>query len=358
MLLTWYILHREGNKEMSSNEVNDVQSPKIAFNKGVSAAARNGEFQSFLYQFWQSLGMAMVLIVLCIIMALLAPHFLTFRNVINVARQVSINAILAAGMTFVILTGGIDLSVGSALAVAGVISVWLTTKGISPALAVLAGIAVGAACGLLNGVLISKFKLSPFIVTLGALTYLRGFAYVTTGAYPLINDNLGFGFLGQGSIGFLPWPVIIAVIVFVIGYIVLKHTVFGRRIYAIGGNEQAARLSGINVDRTLIWVYTISGICTGIAGIIFSARLLSAQPMGGEGYELDAIAAVILGGTSFTGGVGSIIGTAIGALIIGVLNNGLVLMNVPFFYQLIIKGAVIIVAVLLDRIRSSRVRTA
>ncbi len=344
---------------MSSNEVKDVQSPRVALNKGVSAAARNGEFQSFLYQFWQSLGMTVVLIVLCIIMAFLAPHFLTFRNVINVARQVSINAILAAGMTFVILTGGIDLSVGSALAVSGVVSVWLTTKsGLPPALAVLAGIAIGAVCGMLNGVLISKFKLSPFIVTLGALTYLRGFAYVTTGAYPIISDSLGFGFLGQGSVGFLPWPVIIALLMFVLGYIVLKRTVFGRRIYAIGGNEQAARLSGINVDRTLIWVYTISGICAGIAGIIFSARLLSAQPTGGDGYELDAIAAVILGGTSFTGGVGSIVGTAIGALIIGVLNNGLVLMDVPFFYQLIIKGAVIIVAILLDRIRSSRVRTA
>ena len=343
---------------MSRNKVNDVQTPRIPLPKSVSAA-RNGEFQSVLYQFWQSLGMTVVLIVLCIFMAFLAPHFLTFRNVINVARQVSINAILAAGMTFVILTGGIDLSVGSALAVAGVISVWLTTNsGLSPALAVLAGIAIGAVCGMLNGVLISKFKLSPFIVTLGALTYLRGFAYVTTGAYPIINENLGFGFLGQGSIGFLPWPVIIALLVFVIGYIVLKRTVFGRRIYAIGGNEQAARLSGMNVDWVLIWVYTISGMCAGIAGIIFSARLLSAQPTGGDGYELDAIAAVILGGTSFTGGVGSIVGTVIGALIIGVLNNGLVLMNVPFFYQLIIKGAVIIVAILLDRIRSSRVRTA
>lgn len=343
---------------MTSNKVTDEQSARAATSEERSTAARNAEVQSRLYQLWQSLGMAVVLIALCVIMAIFAPHFFTFRNVINVARQVSINAILAAGMTFVILTGGIDLSVGSALAVAGVISVWLTTKGVPDVIAVLAGVATGGLCGALNGVLIAKLKLSPFIVTLGALTYLRGVAYITTGAYPLIKNDLGFAFLGEGSVGFLPWPVIIAVVVFVIGFIVLKRTVFGRRVYAIGGNEQAARLSGINVDRALIWVYTISGVCTGIAGIIFSARLLSAQPMGGEGYELDAIAAVILGGTSFTGGLGSIVGTAIGALIIGVLNNGLVLMDVPFFYQLIIKGAVIIAAVLLDRIRSARLRAA
>jgi ribose transport system permease protein len=306
------------------------------------------------YRLWQQLGIALVFILLCVIMSFAAPYFLDFSNLLNVARQASINAILAAGMTFVILTGGIDLSVGSALAVAGVLSVWLAAQGVPDVVAVLAGIVTGGLCGALNGVLIAKFKLSPFIVTLGALTYLRGLAYVTTGAYPLIKDDLGFAFLGNGSVGPIPWPVIIALVVFVVGYIVLKRTTFGRRVYAIGGNEQAARLSGINVDRALIWVYIISGICTGIAGIIFAARLLSAQPTGGQGYELDAIAAVVLGGTSFVGGVGSIMGTLIGALMIAVLNNGLVLMNVPFFYQLIIKGAVIIIAVLLDRIRARR----
>jgi ribose transport system permease protein len=343
---------------MQRNKTSNIQDASSSSNTAHPESLRNGKGQSRLSQLWQNLGMAVVLFVLCAIMAIFAPHFLTFLNVINVARQVSINAILAAGMTFVILTGGIDLSVGSGLAVAGVIAVWLATKGVPDVLSVLAGIATGGLCGALNGVLIAKFKLSPFIVTLGALTYLRGLAYVTTGAYPLIKSDLGFGFLGEGSVGFLPWPVIIAVAVFIVGYIVLKRTVFGRRVYAIGGNEQAARLSGINVDRALIWVYTISGICTGIAGIIFAARLLSAQPTGGDGYELDAIAAVILGGTSFTGGIGSIGGTAIGALIIGVLNNGLVLMDVPFFYQLIIKGAVIIAAVMLDRLRVAQIRAA
>lgn len=307
-----------------------------------------------IYQLWQQLGMALVLLILCIVMAIFAPHFLDVGNLLNVARQVSINAVLAAGMTFVILTGGIDLSVGSALAVAGVLAVGLASVGVPSVFAVLGGIAAGALCGLLNGVLIAKLKLPAFIVTLGALTYLRGVAYVTTGAYPLIKTDLGFGFLGGGSLGPIPMPVIIALIVFVVGYIVLTRTTFGRHIYAIGGNEQAARLSGIKVDRNLIWVYTISGICAGIAGIIFSARLLSGQPTGGQNYELDAIAAVILGGTSFTGGQGSIVGTLIGVFIIGVLNDGLVLLNVPFFYQLIIRGAVIVIAVLIDRFRTGR----
>lgn len=306
------------------------------------------------YLLWQRLSMALVLLILCIIMAVFAPHFLEFGNLLNVARQVSINAVLAAGMTFVILTGGIDLSVGSALALAGVLAVGLDALGVPGFFAVLGGIITGALCGLLNGVLIAKLKLPSFIVTLGALTYLRGLAYVTTGAYPLIKTDLSFGFLGGGSLGPIPMPVIIALIVFIISYIVLTRTTFGRHVYAIGGNEQAARLTGIKVDWNVLWVYTISGICAGIAGIIFSARLLSAQPTGGQGYELDAIAAVILGGTSFVGGVGSIVGTLIGVLIIGVLNDGLVLMNVPFFYQQIIKGAVIVIAVLIDRFRAER----
>jgi len=307
-----------------------------------------------IYLLWQQLGMALVLLILCIIMAIIAPHFLDVGNLLNVARQVSINAVLAAGMTFVILTGGIDLSVGSTLAVAGVLAVGLDAIGVPSVFAVLGGIVAGGLCGLLNGVLIAKLKLPAFIVTLGALTYLRGVAYITTGAYPLIKTNLGFGFLGGGSLGPIPMPVIIALIVFAVGYIILTRTTFGRHIYAIGGNEQAARLSGIKVDWHLISVYTISGICAGIAGIIFSARLLSGQPTGGQGYELDAIAAVILGGTSFVGGQGSIVGTLIGVFIIGVLNDGLVLMNVPFFYQLVIKGAVIVIAVLIDRFRSAR----
>ena len=316
------------------------------------AAASRASVRARVYLLWQELGMVVVLVLLCVFMALFAPYFLTASNLVNVAQQSSINAILAAGMTLVILTGGIDLSVGSGLAVAGVAAVWLASKGVPGIVDVVAGLVVGSLCGLLNGVLIAKFKLLPFIVTLGALTYLRGAAYVFTGAYPIVVPTLSFGFLGNGFVGPLPWPVVIALIVYIVGYIVLTRTIFGRHVYAIGGNEQAARLTGINVDRTLLLIYTISGLCMGIAGLVYSARLLSAQPTGGQSYELYAIAAVILGGTSFTGGVGSIVGTLIGALIIGVLNNGLILMNVPFFYQLIIQGAVIIIAVLLDQVRT------
>ncbi|GAC1512212.1 MAG: ribose ABC transporter permease [Ktedonobacteraceae bacterium] len=337
---------------MDVKKTSDVATTDALATQVPASGSGDTTVRSRIYLLWQQLGMALVLIILCIIMSIIAPNFLDFRNLINVARQISINAILAAGMTFVILTGGIDLSVGSGLAVAGVLSVWLSVKGVNPFFAVLAAIIVGGLCGLLNGVLIAKLRLPAFIVTLGALTYLRGVAYVTTGAYPLIKTDLGFAFLGGGYLGPIPWPVVVALLVFILGYVVLTRTTFGRHIYAIGGNEQAARLGGINVDLNLIWVYTISGLCTGLAGVIFSARLLSGQPTGGDGYELDAIAAVILGGTSFVGGQGSIIGTLIGALIIGVLNNGLVLLDVPFFYQLIIKGAVIVIAVLIDRIRA------
>lgn len=316
------------------------------------AATSKATVRARVYLLWQQLGMVGVLVILCIFMALFAPYFLTTSNLLNVAQQSSINAILAAGMTFVILTGGIDLSVGSGLAVAGVVAVWLASKGVPGVIDVLAGLGIGSLAGMLNGVFVARFKLLPFIVTLGALTYLRGAAYILTGAYPIVVNNLSFGFLGNGFVGPIPWPIVIAIIVYVVGYIVLNRTIFGRHVYAIGGNEQAARLTGINVDRTLLLIYTISGLCMGIAGVVYSARLLSAQPTGGQSYELYAIAAVILGGTSFTGGVGSIVGTLIGALIIGVLNNGLVLMNVPFFYQLIIQGAVIIVAVLIDRLRT------
>lgn len=310
--------------------------------------------RSKLWALWQRAGMALVLLALCVVMGVFAPHFATSGNVVNIARQVSLNAVLAAGMTFVLLTGGVDLSVGSALGVTGVASVWLAVKGVPAPLAVLSAVAIGALIGSVNGVLIARLKLQPFIVTLGALTYLRGCAYVATGAYPLIKPDLSFTFLGSGSLGPIPWPVVIALTVLAISHVTLTRTRFGRQVYALGGNAQAARLSGINVARVLTCVYVIAGTCAGIAGVIFAARLESGQPQGGQGYELDAIAAVILGGTSLSGGAGSIVGTLIGALIIGVLDNGLVLMNVPFFYQLIIKGLVIIAAVLLDRIRAVR----
>ena len=212
-------------------------------------AASRAAVRARVYLLWQELGMVVVLVILCVFMALFAPYFLTGSNLVNVAQQSSINAILAAGMTFVILTGGIDLSVGSGLAVAGVGAVWLASKGVPGIIAVLAGLGIGCLSGWVNGVLIAKFKLLPFIVTLGALTYLRGVAFVFTGGYPIVIPNLSFGFLGNGFVGPLPWPVVIALVVYVVGYIVLNRTIFGRHVYAIGGNEQAARLTGINSGR-------------------------------------------------------------------------------------------------------------
>lgn len=300
---------------------------------------------------WDRIGIFAVLIVLVVVMAILADNFLTIDNGLNVARSVSINAILAAGMTMIIITSGIDLSVGSILAVAGVVGVLTFTVGVPTPIAVILGLLAGALAGFVNGTLIAWLSLPAFIVTLGSMTYLRGTAYSLLDGQPLIANQLGYRGLGNGSVAGIPTPVVLMVIVYAIFWFLLERTTFGRHVYAVGGNAEAARLAGINVKATLLWVYTIAGVATGLAGLIFSARVLSAQPTAGTGYELDAIAAVVLGGTSLTGGRGRILGTLVGALIIGVLTNGLVLMNVPFFYQLIVKGIVIVLAIALDSLR-------
>jgi ribose transport system permease protein len=306
-------------------------------------------------QVWDRYGILVVLLAMVVLMAVIAPNFLSLSNGFNVARAVSINAVLAAGMTLVILTGGIDLSVGSVIGVAGVTSVLLWNGGAPALVAVLGGIVVGAAAGLLNGLLVAYLALPAFIVTLGALTYLRGTAYALTDGQPLIAEGeLGFRLLGNGNIAAIPSPVVVMVITYVAVWFILERTTFGRHIYAVGGNVEAARLAGIKVKRVLLKVYLLAGLTAGLAGVMFAARVESGQPRAGEGYELDAIAAVVLGGTSLFGGRGRIHGTFVGALIIGVLSNGLVLMNVPFFTQLIIKGAVIIIAVGLDSLKNWR----
>ncbi|GIM44710.1 sugar ABC transporter permease [Collibacillus ludicampi] len=300
---------------------------------------------------WNKLGMLIILLMLCIILSFLSPNFLEVNNILNVLKQISIIAILAAGMTFVILTGGIDLSVGSILALSGVVSVMLTHK-VNPLVAMLAGILVGLLAGMLNGFLTAKTKLPSFIVTLGSYTYVRGLAYVISGGYPIVLQSNLFKFLGAGSVASVPTPIYIMALVYAASFFILKYTMFGRHVYAIGGNEEAARLTGIKVEGTLISVYAISGLLSGLAGVVLAGRLFSGQPTAGIGFELDAIAAVILGGTSFTGGVGSILGTIIGALIMGILGNGLTLMDVSYYWQLVVKGAVIVIAVLLDRLRT------
>lgn len=304
-----------------------------------------------VFYWWDRVGILLILIILVGFMTLVADNFASFDNGMNVLRAISINAILAAGMTLVILTAGIDLSVGSTLALAGCTGVLLHIAGLPPLVAIAGGVLVGAAAGAVNGTLIAMLAMPPFIVTLGAMTYLRGAAYTSTGGLPVIASDLGYKSIGQSYIGPLPTPVVVMLVVYAVVWFLMERTTFGRHIYAVGGNPEAARLAGISVKKVLILVYTIAGACAGLGGIIFSARVESAQPNGGQSYEMDAITAVVLGGTSLAGGRGRITGTLIGAIIIGVLSNGLVLMNVEYFTQLIIKGAVIILAVAIDSVR-------
>jgi ribose transport system permease protein len=290
------------------------------------------------------------LLILVIVLSFMSPYFLTIPNILNIIRQVSIIAIVSFGMTMVILTGGIDLSVGSMLAFAGAVSAgMMVNSGFNVFLAILIGLAAGTALGFFNGLAVAKAKLPAFIVTLAMMTVARGFTLIYTNGRPISGFNETFRFFGAGYLGRIPIPVVIMFIFLTIIYILLKKTPLGRYIYAIGGNETATKLSGINTDKIKIAVYALNGFLAAVSGIILTSRLNSAQPMAGEGYELDAIAAVVLGGTSLSGGSGTVIGTIVGALIIAVLNNGLNLLNVSSFYQLVAKGAVILLAVFLDR---------
>ncbi|SEG01435.1 ribose transport system permease protein [Caloramator fervidus] len=286
---------------------------------------------------------------LCIVISIITPRFLNINNLLNVLTQVSVNAVIAIGMSFVILTGGIDLSVGSILAVTGALAASLISKQNSLFLAILLSLIVGALIGAFNGLLVSKGKIQPFIVTLAGMTIFRGVTYVYTNGTPISGLSKDFTFIGNARVLGIPFPVIITFIVFLIAWYLINETRFGRYVYALGGNEDSARLSGINTDSIKTMVYVISGITAAIGGIIVTSRIGSASPNAGSGYELDAIAAVVLGGTSLAGGEGSIAGTIIGAMIIGVLNNGLNLMNVSPFYQSIVKGLVILLAVLIDK---------
>ena len=297
-------------------------------------------------------GMLPVLIVICILFAFLTPNFLTQNNIVNVVRQASINIVLAAGMTFVILTGGIDLAVGSVLGFTAVIAVVISVIPGFGWAAVPIALLAGALVGVLTGMTVAYIGLPPFIVTLGTYTAIRGAAYLAAGGTTVINSKIGFAWIGNGYLGPIPWLVIIALVTIAVSAFILHRTILGVHVYAVGGNPQAARLTGIRVPLILIFAYGVSGLLSGLGGVMSASRLYSAQGQLGIGYELDAIAAVILGGTSFVGGIGTVFGTLIGALIIAVLNNGLTLMNVSFYWQLVIKGAVIVLAVMLDKLRT------
>lgn len=315
-------------------------------------------------------GAFIFFIVLCIIFAILEPAFIKPINIFNVLRQVSIYGLLAIGMTFVILTGGIDLSVGSLLALAGLVAAavekggtGLLTGGAAgeaggyglPA-AIAAAIVVGLLGGLLQGLGVSKLKVPPFIVTLGGLSAFRGAALLFSGGQPISAFRAEYSFWGQGLIGPVPVPVIIFLSFAVIAFIVLRYTKYGRRIYAVGGNKEAARLSGLNVDRLTMSVYVITGFFAGLSGFLLSSRLNSAEQTAGVGYELTVIAGVVIGGTSLFGGEGGIFGTVIGILLIGVLANGLTLLNVSSYWQQILIGLIIVFAVFFDQLVKRRRR--
>ncbi|MCD6668997.1 ribose ABC transporter permease [Vibrio cholerae] len=292
------------------------------------------------------------LLFLVVVVSFLNPNFFTVDNLLNILRQTSVNAIIAVGMTLVILTAGIDLSVGSVLALCGAFAATLVAMEVPVLVAVPTALLTGAALGAISGIIIAKGKVQAFIATLVTMTLLRGVTMVYTDGRPIstgFTDTADtFAWFGTGYALGIPVPVWLMVVVFAGAWYLLNHTRFGRYVYAVGGNESATRLSGINVDRVKIGVYAICGLLAALAGIIVTSRLSSAQPTAGMGYELDAIAAVVLGGTSLMGGKGRIMGTLIGALIIGFLNNALNLLDVSSYYQMIAKAVVILLAVLVD----------
>jgi putative xylitol transport system permease protein len=314
-------------------------------------------------------GIIVAFIVLCIIVGSICQYqvirgewpentFIEPDNLMLILYQISINGILAIGMTFVIISAGIDLSVGSVLAFAGMLAASFATHSttVTPwsgtymvLVPLVAALLAGVACGALNGWIIAHFNIQPFIATLGMLLAARGFTMTLTGANPISALSPDFRWFGTGKVlGGLPVPVVIFVLVFGVCWVLLNKTVFGRYVYAVGGNEKSARTSGIKTDRIKIWVYALAGLLAGIAGIILSAKTGSGQTNAGASYELDAIAAAVIGGTSLAGGVGALSGTLFGALIMGVMNNGLDILGVESFYQLIIKGALIVTAVIID----------
>ena len=312
------------------------------------------------------------LAILMAVFASLQPRFLSTINLLNVLRQISISGLLAIGMTFVILTAGIDLSVGSLLAFCGIVAA-IVAKGGAVGnfgalggggggygweLALLASVAVGVLCGLLQGTAITKAKVPPFVVTLGGMSAFRGATLLLANGGPISGFDEGFTFWGQGRIGIIPTPVVIFIAFAVLAHLVLRYTRFGRQVYAVGGNAEAARLSGLKVPRILLSVYVLMGFFAGLAGFVLAARLNSAEAVAGIGYELTVIASVVIGGTSLFGGIGTIFGTVIGAVLIGVLLNGLVLLNVSSYIQQIVIGLIIVLAVAFDTYAKSRRRRA
>ncbi|GAB3781043.1 sugar ABC transporter permease [Spirosoma horti] len=299
-------------------------------------------------------GLGIAFVAVCLILSFITPKFLTVQNLMIILTQVSINALLAFGVTFVIITGGIDLSIGSMVAVTGVVAATFAHPDTYPvAVPVLAGLGAGLLFGAVNGFIITRSHVPPFIVTLGTMTIGRGLALILSKGRPISNLSDSFNFLGGGKILGIPTLIIVLIALFIACSIVLKRTVLGRYMYAVGGNEQAANASGIQLTKVKMVVYTLCGGLAALAGILLTSRITTGQPNAGTGFELDAIAAAIIGGTSTSGGTGTMTGTLIGALLIGVISNGLDLLNVTSYYQQVVMGAIIIGAVVLDSMNQS-----
>ncbi|CRM11516.1 Ribose transport system permease protein RbsC [Pseudomonas sp. 24 E 13] len=291
------------------------------------------------------------LVVVTLVMILASDTFLTAGNLSNIARQVSINAIIAVGMTCVILTGGIDLSVGPVMALSGTLTAGLMVAGLPPGLAIGAGMLVGVAFGIGNGLFVAYLHMPPIIVTLATMGIARGLGLMYTDGYPISGLPEWFAVFGRASVLGIQVPILIMLLTYLAAYVLLQHTRIGRYIYAIGGNEEAVRLSGVRAARFKLLVYGISGLTAAIAGLVLTSRLMSGQPNAGVSFELDAIAAVVLGGASIAGGRGVIIGTLLGAMLLGVLNNGLNMLGVSPYVQSVIKGAIILLAIFISRQR-------
>jgi ribose transport system permease protein len=302
----------------------------------------------------RSYGILIAFILICAVISILSPVFLTVTNVLNVIRQSSIYGIMAVGMTFVILTAGIDLSVGSILALSGALAAGSLKAGLDMGLVVVVALAIGVVCGLVNGLPITVGRITPFVVTLGMMSIARGLTLIYTNGYPISGLTEPFRFIGGGDVLAIPFPILVFLATVLIAWGILTQTRLGRYTYAIGGNEETVKLSGINSSLYKTIVYVISGVASAISALILTSRLNSAEPVAGQGYELDVIAAVVIGGTSLMGGRGGVWGTLIGALLIGVINNGMNLLGISAYFQLVVKGLIIIGAVLLDRLRQEQ----
>lgn len=322
----------------------------VATADGAGGSANQIRVKEFLLKY----SFAIVFVLLVVYLSFATSKFLTVSNIVNVFRQVSNQGIIAVGMTMILIMGQIDLSVGALVAFAAVLNAIFLKWGLSIPMSILATLGVTCLWGVLNGYVTARFRLHAFLVTMATMTLIRGVTYTLTGGYPVGGLPQDFFIYGSGQLGFIPYPVLYMIAIFLIGAFVMSSTTFGRSIYALGGNEDAARLSGINVERVKIGVFVVSAAVSGISGLVLSSRLMAGSPEIGIGWELDIVAAVIIGGTNIVGGEGKLSGTLLGVLFIGVLSNGMILLDITPYMQQVVRGLVILGAVILNSLQEKR----